>query len=296
MAQQSRGELIKNGQTVLVTGASTGIGRATAIALSKKGYRVFASARDISSLSALSNEFGINPLALDVDSQASINRAMQSIEQMTSGYGIDILINNAGFAVPGPIETVPIERLRAGFETNVVGLVRMCQAVLPQMRVRGSGCIVNLSSIVGSITFPFEGAYTATKHAVESISDALRFEVHPYGIRVLVVQPGAINTAFQARGNQEFADSNQTRSPYQHAMSGFMAQRDKAFLEAPNGTAVAQAIVRELGRQNGATRIVVPGKARLLLAVFGGMPDKISDAIKRRVFAPQTSKVLHETK
>jgi NADP-dependent 3-hydroxy acid dehydrogenase YdfG len=275
-----------NSQIAIVTGASTGIGRATAIALAQAGYVVIATAREVSTLAALVKDLGIHALTLDVDSDESVQQAMRQVHLLTSGHGVDILVNNAGFAVPGPMESVPLERLRAGFDTNVIGLVRMCQAVLPQMRQRKSGCIVNVSSIVGRITFPFEGAYTATKHAVEALSDALRFEVQPFGVKVIVVQPGAIRSAFQHRGDQELITSLPSDSPYFKAMSGFLIQREKAFTQAPEGNAVAAAIVKALKKTGRPARIVVPQKARLFLTVFGTGPDRLRDAIKRKIFAP----------
>jgi NADP-dependent 3-hydroxy acid dehydrogenase YdfG len=277
-------------QTVLVTGASSGIGRAIALELAAAGYSVIASGRDenaLLSLSKLAN--GIHSIVLDVSSQSSVDTAMQQIEQLTSGRGVDVLINNAGFAVPGPLESVQLDRLQAGFETNVIGLVRMCQAVLPAMRQRRSGCIINISSIVGRISFPFEAGYTSTKHAVEALSDALRFELAPWGIRVLVVQPGAIRTAFQQRGDAELASSLPKESPYYLAMSGFLSQRSKAFKNAPDGTVVARAVRGKLTRPSKRTRIVVPRHARTMLTLFTTGPDSLRDAIKRFAFTP-TSK------
>jgi NAD(P)-dependent dehydrogenase (short-subunit alcohol dehydrogenase family) len=280
-------------RTVLVTGASSGIGRATALALAAAGYEVLAAGRDEAALATLAQQARIHARLLDVDSDISVRDAMQRVDRLTSGRGLDVLINNAGFAVPGPIESVPIERLQAGFQTNVIGLVRMCQAVLPAMRLRGSGCIVNVSSIVGRISFPFEGAYTATKHAVEALSDALRFELQPFGVRVLVVQPGAIRSAFQERGDQELAASLPAESPYRIPLSGFLAQRAKAFKNAPDGGVVAQAIVRELARPSSRARIVVPRQANAMLALFTTGPDRWRDAIKRFAFAPARTESDH---
>jgi NADP-dependent 3-hydroxy acid dehydrogenase YdfG len=283
-------------QTVLITGASSGIGRATAVALARAGYDVLAAGRDEAALATLARECGAHAVPLDVTSDVSVRDAMARVDWLTSGRGLNVLINNAGFAVPGPLETVPVERLQAGFETNVIGLMRMCQAVLPAMRQRGSGCVVNVSSIVGRISFPFEGAYTATKHAVEALSDALRFELAPFGVRVLVVQPGAIRTAFQERGDQELAASLPADSPYRAAMAGFLAQRAKAFKSAPDGAVVAQAIARELGKPSGRARIVVPRQAHAMLALFTTGPDRWRDAIKRLAFAPARSNADHATR
>jgi NADP-dependent 3-hydroxy acid dehydrogenase YdfG len=283
-------------RTVLVTGASSGIGRAMAIALADAGFEVIAAGRNEAALASLAREAGVHQLLLDVSSETSVRNAMDRVNGITSGRGVDVLVNNAGFAVPGPVESVPVDRLMAGFDTNVIGLVRMCQAVLPPMRERRHGCIVNVSSIVGRISFPFEGAYTATKHAVEALSDALRFELKPFGVRVLVIQPGAIRSAFQERGDHELAGTMATDSPYRWAMSGFLAQRAKAFEKAPDGSVVARALVRELQRPSGRARVVVPQQAKTMLALFTTGPDRWRDAVKRFAFAPARNELQHASR
>jgi NAD(P)-dependent dehydrogenase (short-subunit alcohol dehydrogenase family) len=182
-------------RTVLITGCSTGIGRACAERLSRAGHTVYATARRIESIEDL-RAAGCRILALDVTDEASMRAAVEAVEAEQGAVGA--LVNNAGYSQSGAIETVSMEDLRRQFETNVFGLTRMCQLVLPGMRAKGDGRIVNMSSMGGNFTFPGGGAYHATKYAVEAISDALRFEVKGFGVGVTVIQPGAIRTEFAA--------------------------------------------------------------------------------------------------
>lgn len=176
-------------QHALVTGCSTGIGRATALELHARGFAVIATARRVETITDL-------PVAavhrLDVDVDSSVTALMAAIEK------VDVLVNNAARGVVGPIETVPIEAVRAMFETNVLGVLRMVQAVAPQMRERGVGTIVNVSSVAGRTATHLNGPYAATKHAVEAISEAMRHELSRFGIRVVAVEPGYVATKWSA--------------------------------------------------------------------------------------------------
>ncbi len=179
-------------RTVLITGCSTGIGRATALRLARGGWKVFATARQPATLDELAAA-GCETLALDVTSEDSMQAALAEIPG-----GVDALINNAGYSQSGALETLSMDEVRRQFETNVFGLLRLTQLVLPGMREAGTGTIVNVSSMGGKLTFPGGGAYHATKYAVEAISDALRMEVGRFGIDVVCVEPGLIRTEFGA--------------------------------------------------------------------------------------------------
>ena len=180
-------------KAVLITGCSSGIGHATAEHLAARGWTVYASARRTESIADLA-ERGCKTLALDVTDEDSMRAAVAAVEEAEGAVGA--LVNNAGYSQSGAVETLPLDRLRAQFETNVFGLVRMCQLVLPGMRRQGWGRIVNVSSMGGRLTFPGGGAYHGTKHAVEALSDALRFEVRGFGVDVVVIEPGLITTRF----------------------------------------------------------------------------------------------------
>ena len=173
---------------ILITGCSTGIGRASAIELTKRGHEVIATARRVDTLRDLDVA---EKLALDVADEASVL-------EVTGGVGqLDALVNNAGVGLAGPIENVPLPDVQRAFDTNVFGAVRMIQAVVPRMAV-GSGVIVNVTSVSGKVSGPLSGYYAATKHALEAISDALHYETGHFGLRVVVIEPGAIETNFTA--------------------------------------------------------------------------------------------------
>jgi NADP-dependent 3-hydroxy acid dehydrogenase YdfG len=180
-------------KAVLITGCSTGIGRATAERLAGHGWTVYATARRPESISDLEAK-GCKTLALDVTDEASMQAAVRAVEEAEGAVGV--LINNAGYSQSGAVESVPMDKVRKQFETNVFGLVRMTQLVLPGMRRQKWGRIVNLSSMGGKLVFPGGGYYHATKYAVEAISDALRYEVKGFGVDVVLIEPGLIVTNF----------------------------------------------------------------------------------------------------
>ena len=173
---------------ILITGCSTGIGRATALELAGRGHDVIATARRPETLDDLAVA---RRLALDVDSDASVVAAVRAAGE------VDVLVNNAGWEVAGPVEKVGLDHVRAMFETNYFGAVRMIQAVVPQMRERGSGVIVNVSSVAGRVAGPLNGFYAGTKYALEALSESMHYELGHFGIRTLIVEPGAIATKFQ---------------------------------------------------------------------------------------------------
>ena len=184
------------GRVALVTGCSSGIGEATAVALADRGFRVFASGRTLAGVDHLRGP-GIEPLEIDVTDDASIQRGVAGVFNATGR--IDVLVNNAGVAVFGAIEDLDRATLRRQFEINTFGAMAMCRAVLPTMRRQGGGWIVNVSSVAGRFSVPLLGAYCASKFALEALSDSLRGEVRPFGIRVAIVEPGATYTRFHER-------------------------------------------------------------------------------------------------
>ena len=182
---------------ILVTGATAGIGKAAALHLQKKGHRVIGTGRNEKALAEL-RAAGLDAVAMDVTSQASIDSAREVVDRLTNGHGVDVLVNNAGYGLVGPLEMLSDADVRAQFDTNVFGLLAVTRAFLPAMRARRSGRIVNVSSVGGRMTFPLGGAYHATKYAVEAMSDALRMELAGFGIKVSVIEPGYIKSEFTA--------------------------------------------------------------------------------------------------
>jgi NAD(P)-dependent dehydrogenase (short-subunit alcohol dehydrogenase family) len=177
----------ENQKRALITGCSTGIGRATAVELTKRGYEVAATARRPETLDDLDVA---QRLALDVDDDASVARVRDAVG------AVDVLVNNAGFGLEGPVESVPLSEVRRLFETNFFGAARMIQAFVPAMRERGSGAVVNVTSVAGVAGGPLGGYYAASKFALEGLSESLHLEVGHFGVRVVVIEPGAIETRF----------------------------------------------------------------------------------------------------
>src|SRR5687768_4255252 len=196
---------------MLITGCSTGIGRATAKYLAERGETVYATARRIESIQDL-EEHGCKLLQLDVTEEESMARAVAAVEEQEGAVGA--LVNNAGYSLSGAIESVSMEEVRKQFETNVLGLIRMCQLVLPGMRKQRHGRIVNVSSMGGKLTFPGGGIYHATKHAVEGLSDVLRFEVRGFGIDVSIIEPGLIKTEFGNAAVGALGRATEESGPY----------------------------------------------------------------------------------
>lgn len=184
-------------QTILITGASSGIGKATALRFQSEGWNIIATMRDPSAGADLGALENVHVARLDVTDAGSIAAA---VADGIARFGrIDVLLNNAGYGAYGPLEAFSAERIRRQFDTNVIGLLEVTKAVLPQMRENRSGTIVNISSIGGQITFPLGTLYHGTKFAVEGLSEALHYELEPLGIRVRIVEPGMIKTDFGGR-------------------------------------------------------------------------------------------------
>ena len=264
-------------RTVLITGCSTGIGRACAERLARAGHTVYATARRAESIEDL-EAAGCRTLALDVTDEASMRAAVEAVEAEAGAVGA--LVNNAGYSQSGAVETVSMEDLRRQFETNVFGLVRMCQLVLPGMRAAGGGRIVNMSSMGANFTFPGGGAYHATKYAVEAISDALRFEVKGFGVGVTVIQPGAIRTEFASTA---VAAIGEDAGPYAAFNARGRARHARRLREGPAGAAGRGARRRREGRREGDHRqaradpLRVTPSAHVLVTQRRLMPDRVWD-------------------
>lgn len=276
---------------VLITGCSTGIGRATATRLAGRGWTVYASARRLDSIADLADA-GCRTLALDVTDEASMRTAVEAVEAEHGSVGA--LVNNAGYSQSGAVETLPMERLRAQFETNVFGLVRMCQLVLGGMRRAGRGRIVNISSMGGKLVFPGGGAYHASKYAVEALSDALRFEVNGFGVRVVVVEPGLITTNFgeTAAGSlaEAAGDDPERRDDPYAAFNAAVGAATVGVYEGPmkrlggGPDAVARTIERAIESARPRPRYKVTASARLALGQRALLSDRAWDAVMRSQF------------
>ncbi len=264
-------------RVVLVTGASSGIGKATAKLFAEQGYITYATARHSETFPVL-QAFGCQPLRIDVTDELSMGTAMQEIEGKHGA--VDILINNAGYSQAGPLEEVSIAAPRKQFETNVCGLLRMSQLVLPGMRRQGWGRIINLSSVAGVVTMPGVGAYAMSKHAVETLSDALRCEVKPFGVGVICIQPGGVATNF-AQVEEQLFDAGQQDGPYatfcQNVISVLRqgASTNSAVILKPED--VARVILKAATVHHPRTRYKVGPLAKILPLVRTVLPDRVWD-------------------
>jgi len=262
-----------------VTGASSGIGEQTVKCLLDAGYLVYAGARRIDRMQTLAAA-GARLITLDVSDDASMTAAVKRIVDETSR--IDVLVNNAGYGSYGALEDVPLEEARRQFEVNVFGLARLIQLTLPTMRAQRSGYIVNVSSIGGVIGEPFGSWYHATKFAVEGLSDSLRMELHPFGIHVVVIQPGAITTEWNPIAREGLLRYS-GNGPYRegaHAHATFLAGADQGSVPSPPSV-VATAIVQAVQTPNPRTRYAVGGGAKVLLFVRFLLSDRAFDAVMR---------------
>jgi short-subunit dehydrogenase len=263
----------------LVTGASAGIGRATARLLAQKGVTVYAAARRLPALESLAAEqSGIRPLALDVTEDESARAVMARIAG--DGARVDLLVNNAGYGQMGAVEDVPIQRLRYQFEVNVFGAVRMMQAVLPGMRERRAGRVVNVSSPAGVLPMPFGGVYCASKAALESLTSALRMETRDFGIHWILVRPGAIRTEFQEVA-REGSDPLREGSPYAERYRSVERVFDEMAKRGSTPEPVAAGIVRAALAASPPHEINVPLDAKVAVAFSNVAPSAARDGLFR---------------
>ncbi len=269
-------------KTALVTGASSGIGEAIARQLLADGYRVYAGARRTERMADL-GAAGAKLLALDVTDDASMQAAVATIE--TESGGVDVLVNNAGYGSYGSLEEVPIEEGRRQFEVNVFGLARLTQLVLPGMRTRREGAIVNISSMGGKIYEPFGAWYHATKFAVEGMSDSLRLELAPFGIRVILIEPGGIRTEWSgiSRDNLLQHSGSGPYAKYAQAHARLLGSADTSSLVSPPEV-VARTVSSALKARRPRTRYASGGGARPILWMRRLLPDKAMDALLRLMF------------
>lgn len=278
-------------KTALITGASSGIGEAIARQLLADGYKVYAGARRVDRMLPLTAA-GATVLALDVTDDASMISAINKIQADTGR--LDVLVNNAGFGSFGSLEEMPLEEGRRQFEVNVFGLARLTQLAIPMMRAQRSGSIVNISSIGGKMYEPFGSWYHATKFAVEGMSDCLRMELAPFGINVIIVEPGAIQSEWNTLARDSLRKVSGS-GPYASAADQYARMLAGADRTGSAGTPqqVANTISAALKAARPRTRYPVGGNASLILFLRWALPDRAVDwvmakASKRLAKASET--------
>ena len=274
---------------VVITGASTGIGRACALELDRQGFRVFAGVRSESAAQELQAQASarLTPVRIDVTDAASIAAAAETIARSVGDAGLAGLVNNAGIAVSGPLEIVPIDALRRQLEVNVIGQVAVTQSLLPLLR-KARGRVVNMSSISGGVAAPYLGPYSASKFALEAITDTLRLELRPFGIHVSAVEPGPISTpiweksiASAERLSQE--TSPETLSLYEAGVAAMRRAMEQSVRAADPVDVVVRAVVHALTAKRPKTRYFLTWSVRMSFKGLKMAPDRLKDWILRKI-------------
>jgi NAD(P)-dependent dehydrogenase (short-subunit alcohol dehydrogenase family) len=268
-------------QVILITGCSSGIGRATAIEAAARGHRVFASARNLNDLSDLERMSRLSTLRLDVTDSDSIRSA---VEQLQSRAGrLDALVNNAGYAQYGAIEEITEEEWRAQFDANLFGAIETTRAALPLMRQTGGGTIVMVSSVGGRLVIPFAAPYCASKHALEAVADALRVEVGSFGIRTVVVEPGPIETRFDERARSLVAPFLSRPGPYRELYAGAERAMEGDFQKGKRpARVVSRVILDAIESRKPRARYRVTSMAKMLIPLSRLLPSRWIDGLMRR--------------
>lgn len=268
-----------NKQIILLTGASSGIGYGTAVALAQQGHQVFAAARRVERMEPL-RQYGIVPLKMDVTDEKSMQQCVQAV--LDQAGRIDVLINNAGYGYFGAVENVPMDDARDQLEVNVFGLARLCQLVLPTMRAQHSGRIINIASVAGRSVFYYGGWYHVSKYAVEALSDALRMELKPFGIDVVIIEPGAIKTNWGLIAADHLADTSKGTA---YEQTGSMMAQNLRNMYLSNAisdpSVVRKAICRAVNAKRPCTRYRIGRMANAIVFFHWLLPTRWWDAFLR---------------
>ena len=270
---------MKSNKVILLTGASSGIGYDTAVALAQQGHKVYAAARRVERMEPL-RQYGIVPLKMDVTDEASMKAGVRTL--LDAEGRIDVLINNAGYGYFGAVENVPMDDARNQLEVNVFGLARLCQLVLPTMRAQHSGRIINTASVAGRSVFYYGGWYHVSKYAVESLSDAMRMELKPFGIDVVIIEPGAIKTNWGIIAADHLIESSKGTA---YEQTGTMMANNLRNMYLSNTISdpavVRKAIVRAVNARRPCTRYRIGRMANAIVFFHWLLPTRWWDAFLR---------------
>lgn len=270
---------------IVITGATAGIGRAAAILLANKGHRVFAAGRNEAALEEIeADHSNITGLQMDVTDAASVQAAADTVKESLGGMAPDVLVNNAGFALVGPLEAVSDEDWERQYQTNVLGLVRVTRAFVGGMREQRRGRIINVSSVAGRVTLPFFGPYNSTKHAVESISDSLRHELRPHGVDVVVIEPGAVKTRFGSLEQEQISHWIEHAPAYAGQLQTLKHFHHDLHAKGADPVSVAGKLVEACEVADPSPRQIVPllpGAA--FIAIKAWLPTRLTDWIVKQL-------------
>jgi NAD(P)-dependent dehydrogenase (short-subunit alcohol dehydrogenase family) len=266
-------------KVVLVTGASSGIGQACAEHLAKNGWRVFGTSRGASSAPSTTVPFEM--VTMDVEDENSVRKCVDSV--IARAGRLDAVVNNAGISIMGSVEDTSIEEAKAQLETNFFGVLRVCRATLPILRRQGGGHVVNISSLAGIIGLPFSGLYSASKFALEGVSESLRMECRAFGIRVVLVEPGDFRTQITVR--RRTAQAAETNEAYREAFSGCKKKQDQDEANAQSPEAVARLVARILNDPNPRTRYAVGMFTQTMVVPLKRiLPQRLFEWMARQAF------------
>ncbi len=270
---------MKNNKVILLTGASSGIGYDTAVALAQQGHKVYAAARRVERMEPL-RQYGIVPLKMDVTDEKSMKTGVKTL--LDAEGRIDVLINNAGYGYFGAVENVPMDDARNQLEVNVFGLARLCQLILPTMRAQHSGRIINTASVAGRSVFYYGGWYHVSKYAVESLSDAMRMELKPFGIDVVIIEPGAIKTNWGIIAADHLIESSKGTAYEQTGTMMANNLRNMYLSDTISDPAVVRkAIVRAVNARRPCTRYRIGRMANAIVFFHWLLPTRLWDAFLR---------------
>jgi short-subunit dehydrogenase len=275
-----------NQKVAIVTGSSSGIGYETALVLARNGFRTYATMRNLEKAKAISDvakreKLLLYTIKLDVTDEKSVNDAIKTIK--SDAGRIDVLVNNAGYGLTGSLEDLLMSEIKAQYETNVFGLIRVTQAVLPIMREQKSGIIVNISSIGGKMAMPLSSPYIGTKFAVEGLSESIAYDLEPFGIKVVIIEPGAIKTNFDT--GMVVAQKNQNpSSPYYKSMQKLQGSLNSMLKNGTPPTKVAEVILNAITTPTPNLRYTVGDDAALLAQKRKELPDSEFQKIVLELF------------
>jgi len=257
---------MKDLKVAIVTGSSSGIGYETALILARNGFRTYATMRNLEKGKSISDiatkeKLELHTIKLDVTDERSVTDAIKTIK--ADAGRIDVLVNKAGYGLAGSLEDLSMSEIKAQFETNVFGLIRVTQAVLPTMREQKSGIIVNISSIGGKVAIPLQSPYHSTKFAVEGLSESIAYDLEPFGIKVVIIEPGAIKTNFET-GMVVAQNTQNPKSPYYNKMQKLQSSINSHFKDGTTPAKVAEVILNAITTPNPNLRYTVGEDAAMI--------------------------------
>lgn len=271
------------GKSVLVTGASSGMGKACAEYLRNKGYHVYGASRHSDGSIKADDRSGgfIKMVRMDVRDDEMVKSVVDSMAQEEGG--IDIVINCAGYALAGAVEDTTPQEATDEFDTNFFGVLRVCRAVLPYMRAKGNGLIINIGSVAGFIAIPYQSMYSASKYALEALSQAMRIEVKPFGIKVALIEPGDVRTGFTS--GRVWTEASKGATPYKERCQKAVEAMERSEMSGPGPEIVVKAVAKIIASKNPPIRTVVGADYKLIAFLKRLVPDRLIEYVVAKMYS-----------